>query len=163
MGHDQFFKDFLRAFLGDFLKLLFPDVAARLNLERAQFLDKGLFTDIPEGRLREADLVAQVKTADGESEILLIHIEVQAQRERDFSRRMYQYYALLWLRYGLPIFPIVVYLSGSAKGVFRETYRVRILGREVLRFVYECVGLSALGAGRYGAMENPVAALRWRL
>lgn len=158
MGHDQLFKDFLRAFFRDFLELFFPDAAARLNFDTVHFLDKELFTDIPDGSLREADLVAQAETVDGEPELLLVHLEVQAERERDFSARMYQYYALLWLRYRVPIFPIVVYLAGSSKAPARETYRMDVLGRQVLTFVYECVCLIELGAGEYGVMENPVAA-----
>jgi len=157
MGHDQLFKDFLRAFLREFLELFFPDAAARLNFKTAHFLDKELFTDVPEGSVREADLVAQVETLDGEPELLLIHIEVQADRERYFQERMYQYYALLWLRYRLPIFPIAVYLATSPGQPSTETYRVVLLGHEVLRFVYECVGLSALAASEYWAMGSPVA------
>jgi len=128
-----------------------------LNFKSLRFLDKELFTDLPEGSLREADLVAQVETVDSEPEMLLIHVEVQADREPDFEARMFQYYALLWLRYRIPIFPIVVYLRGGA-AFSGEAYRVRLLGREVLDFRYEGVGLKALDAEAYAKLESPVAA-----
>lgn len=101
--------------------------------------------------------MAQVETVDGEPELLLIHLEVQADRERGFAARMFQYYCLLSLRYRLPVFPIVVYLAGAARGVSRESHQVILLGREVVRFFYECVGLSVFEAQEYAAMENPVA------
>ncbi len=112
MGHDQLFKEFLRAFFRDFLELFCPDIAARLDFGTVRFLEKELFTDFPAGSLREADVVAEVDTQDG-IELVLVHIEVQARREPNFSERMFQYYALLWLRYRKPIVPIVVYLKGA--------------------------------------------------
>jgi len=77
VGHDQLFKEFLRAFLRDFLKLFFPKAAARINFTTVRFLDKELFTDFPEGSLRQADLVSQVETREGAAELILIHLEVQ--------------------------------------------------------------------------------------
>ena len=58
---------------------------------------------------------------------------------------MFQYYALLWLRYRTPIFPIAVYLKGGSTST-RERYRVRLLDRDVLDFGFECVSLQALAA-----------------
>jgi len=155
MGHDQLFKEFLRAFLPDFLELFWPDAAVRLNFGTLRFLDKELFTDFPEGSQREADVVAQVETVDGEPEILLVHIEVQAERERNFEARMFQYFTLLWLRYRLPVFPIVVYLRGDG-GLSRESYRIELLGREVVRFHYDSVSLGSLEAERYVRAGSPV-------
>jgi predicted transposase YdaD len=158
MSHDQLFKDFLRAFLREFLELFYPDAGTRLNFATARFLDKELFTDFPEGSLREADVAVEVKTLDGEPELLLIHIEIEAERRKDFEARMFRYYALLWLRHRLPIFPIVVYLTSGAGGLTQEEYRSEVFGREVVRFRYECVGLGDLDAEKYAAMDNPVAA-----
>jgi len=73
---------------------------------------------------------------------------------------MFEYYALLWLRYRLPIFPIVVYLTGRRRGgLTREEYRARLFGREVLRFRYECVRLSAAHAPKYAKRSAVAAAL----
>ena len=62
MGHDQLFKRFFHEFLQDFLELFSPDVAARLDFTTLEFLDKELFTDFPDGSVREADVVARVET-----------------------------------------------------------------------------------------------------
>ena len=68
MGHDQFFKDFFRAFFRDFLELFYPEISARLDFGTLRFLEKELFTDFPEGSLREADVVAELETRDGVKE-----------------------------------------------------------------------------------------------
>jgi hypothetical protein len=48
--HDQLAKDLLRHFLADLLRLAEPRLAAELRPEAAVFLDKELFTALPEGR-----------------------------------------------------------------------------------------------------------------
>jgi hypothetical protein len=110
----------LRAFFREFLELFFPEVAARLDFARVVFLDKEVFTDVPEGSRRELDLVAQVYTQEGTPELILLHIEVQAQREREFPYRMFEYYALLRLRYKVPVFPVAVYLVAGIDGLSDE-------------------------------------------
>ena len=76
MRHDQLFKAVLQNCFDDFLKLFYPDVAERLDFATLRFLEKELFTDFPEGSRREADIVAEVKTHDGDPEIILVHVEL---------------------------------------------------------------------------------------
>jgi hypothetical protein len=136
MPYDQLFKDLLRTFFREFMELFFPQASARLDFSRITFLDKELFTDLPEGEQREVDLVAQVYTLDGIPEIVLVHVEVEAQRRRTFPFRMFEYFMLLRLRHRVPVFPAVIYLSPGAGGMTEETYREDVLGREVVRFIY---------------------------
>lgn len=91
-------------------------------------------------------MVAEIDTQDGIEGLVLVHIEVQARREPDFSERMFQYYALLWLRYRKPIVPIVVYLKGGGDGLVEETHDVTVLGRKALQFWYQLVSLAPLDA-----------------
>jgi len=58
-GHDQLFKQLLRAFFADFLRLFDPETAAELDLDTLEFRDTEAFTDIPQGERRVADLVVQ--------------------------------------------------------------------------------------------------------
>ena len=157
MGHDQLFKRFFHEFLQDFLELFYPDVAARLDFTTLEFLDKELFTDFPEGSVREADVVARVETHEGTPELILVHVEIQSRPEQDFPYRMFQYYALLRFKYGVPVFPVVVYLQGG-KGLTDEQYRETLFGREFLSFQYQAVALARLQAKKYAGGGNPVAA-----
>ena len=158
MDHDQLFKTVLQTYFQDFLQLFYPEVAGQVDFQSVHFLDKELFTNLPEGRRREPDIVAQIKTHDGSPEIVLVHVEVQLRRERDFEERMFQYYAMLWLRYRIPILPIVIYLRGGREGLVEEEYRVRLFGRERLRFRYESIRLAPLDAGEYLGKGNPLGA-----
>ena len=99
-GHDQLFKQLLQAFFADFLRLFDPDTAARLDLDTITFVNPEVFTDFPQGERRTADIVVQVQTLDGDTELILIHVEVQRKHEPDFPWRMWQYYSLLRLTAG---------------------------------------------------------------
>ncbi|MGH8066228.1 MAG: Rpn family recombination-promoting nuclease/putative transposase [Candidatus Entotheonellia bacterium] len=147
----------MQAFFHEFLELFFPEVAARLDFGRVVFLDKEVFTDVPEGSRRELDLVAQVYTQDGAPELILLHIEVQAQREREFPYRMFEYYALLRLRYKVPVFPVVVYLVARTGGLSEVAYEERLFGQAILTFRFQSVGLPDLASDDYRAVDNPLA------
>ena len=158
MSHDQRFKEFLREFFQDFLKLFYPDVEARLQFRDIEFPETELFIDFPDGERREADVVAKLETFDGSPELVLIHVEIQSRPERDFEARMFEYYALLWSRYKIPIFPIVLYLHGGDAGTSQEEYHVKLFGRDVVRFRYESVRLERMNAEEYLRQGGPVGA-----
>jgi predicted transposase/invertase (TIGR01784 family) len=148
MGHDQLFKAVLESLLQGFLELFFPEVAARLDFETLRFVDKEVFANVPEGEKREADVVARLETRDGEPEIVLVHVEVQARPETDFARRMFEYYAVLRIHYGLPVLPIVLYLRRGPDSTVEE-YVEELFGQEQLRFRYRSVALARLSAEEY--------------
>jgi phosphoglycolate phosphatase-like HAD superfamily hydrolase len=158
VGHDQPFKEFLQAFLREFLRLFYPSVEERLDFREVEFLDKEVFTDVVEGSRREADVIAKLRTHQGRPELVLIHIEVQTTRRRNVPARIFEYYALLWSRYKVPIFPIVVYLRGGKEGLATEEYRVELFGYEVLKFFFETVRLARLDAEEYRKRKDPVGA-----
>ncbi len=89
MGHDQLFKGLIQAFLGECSEVFYPDVAKQLDFGKCRFLDKELFTDIPKGGRREPDFLAEVRSREGESAVLLVHSEVQAAWGSDFPARMF--------------------------------------------------------------------------
>ncbi len=122
------------------------------------FLDKELFTDLPEGSQREPDVVAQVYTLEGEPELILLHVEIQSKRDREFSYWMYEYYALLWLRVKIPIFPVALYLSPGAGGLTEEVYKASLFEKDILTFNYSVVGLPDLLADDYLTSGNPLGA-----
>ena len=158
MGHDQLVKDFLHAFMREFLELFYPDVAGRLKFETLEFLGTELFTDFSEGAVREVDVVARLETHDGSPELILVHIEVQSKPEANFGVRMFQYYALLGHRFQLPVFPVVVHIRGGPDGRTEEVHRVSLFDQEQLVFRYHNVGLAHLDAREYLRDAHPVAA-----
>jgi predicted transposase/invertase (TIGR01784 family) len=148
MGQDQLFKTVLEGMLQSFLELFFPEVAARLDFETVRFLGKEVFANVPEGDVREADIVARLETHDGKPEILLVHLEVQARTEPEFGRRMFEYYAILRIHYRLPVLPIVLYLRGGSGSAVAE-YTEELFGEEQVRFRFRSVALARLSAEEY--------------
>lgn len=117
MGHDQLFKEILRGFLPEFLELFFPEVSARLDFSSLRFPNREVFTAFPDGQRREPDVVAELRTREGEPEIIVVHIEVQADVRGDLGKRMLEYYALLWVQFEAPVFPVLLILQGGQEGV----------------------------------------------
>ncbi len=156
MTYDQIFKELIQEMLREFLLLFYPDVAARIDFSEVIFLDKEGFTDLLEGQQREADIIAQVRTLDGEPEVLLIHTEFEAQWRSAFAARMFEYYAIFRRRTNLPIFPIALFLSPGAGGLTEESYVETLFGREILRFTYGVIGIRDLEATDYLAGDNPL-------
>jgi hypothetical protein len=166
MGHDQLFKAILRGLLREFLELFFPEFAARLDFDTVQFSDKELFKGFPDGERREPDVVAQVQTLEGEREIVVVHVEVQTVTKRDFRKRMFEYYALLWLHFDAPVFPIALVLRrGPRHGIATLEYRQEVFGREIVRFRCASVALARLSGWEYlekGPLAAGLAALMQR-
>ncbi len=152
------YKEFLREFLRDFLQLFFPEVEAQIDFTELRFLDSEAFTSFPEGSSGEADVVAEVRSREKTREILLIHVEVEARKRSSFPKRMFQYYSLLWSKYDVPIFPIVVYLRGGRTGLSEEQHVETLFGWEHLTFRYKAVSLARLEAREYLEKSSPVAA-----
>ena len=163
MPQDQLFKELIQTFFREFMELFYPNIAARLDFGTVSFLDKELFTDLPDGARREADLVAQVQTKQGDPELILVHTEIQTTRRNEMPMRMWEYYALLRLRRKLPVFPIVVYLSPGTGGIVTETYEEVLWGMQTLLFRYQAVGLPDLDASEYltrpGALSPALSSL----
>jgi hypothetical protein len=148
MGYDQLFKTILEKLLQVFLELFFPQVAARLDFQTLSFVGKEVFANVPEGRVREADVVARLETREGEPELVLVHIEVQTEPGSDFPRRMFEHYSVLRLHHGIPVFPVVVYLRHGPSSRLAE-YRERLFEQEVLLFRYQTLALARLRAEEY--------------
>ena len=108
MGHDQLFKDLLQTFFGDLLHIVLPGIAWHLDPARIRFLRDEHFTDLPVGRRRQVDLLAEVATRGGSPELVLVHVEIEARSHRRMARRLARYAMALHLRHAQPLVPMVV-------------------------------------------------------
>src|SRR5271166_1812560 len=107
VSHDQLFKDVLRAFFPQFLQLFFPTIAADIDLKAITFRESEIFTDIPEGERRTADMVAEVHTQIGDA-LVLVHTEPQGRRRPNLGYRLWEYNVGLRLRDRLPVISITL-------------------------------------------------------
>ncbi|HEY2737132.1 MAG TPA: hypothetical protein VGK45_01940 [Thermoanaerobaculia bacterium] len=155
--HDQVFKDLIGGFLSDFLTLVAPEPAGRLDLSHWKLLDKETFTDWPRGRRRELDLLAEVRLAGGDGRTALIHVEIEARSRKEMGARLAGYNMQIRLRHGRPIVSILVRLRGGQPGVHLDAVVDAALGPELLRFSYYSFGLARSRAEDYLAKDQPLA------
>jgi len=155
--HDQVFKDLLGRFLPDFLTLVAPEPAGRLDLSDWKLLDKEVFTDWPKGRRRDLDFLAGVPLADGSGETALVHVEIEARSRPDVGLRLARYHMQIRLRHGRPVLPILLRLRGGRPGIHFESMVGSELGPEIVRFSYYSFGLARSRAEEYLAKDQPLA------
>jgi hypothetical protein len=156
MDHDQLFKDLLTTFFVEFLELFFPKMAAELDRESIQFLDKELSTDLGAGEKLEVDLLVKVQLR-GKETFILIHVENQASAQADFPKRMFRYFSLLHLKHDLPIYPIAIFSYDRPLTPAVDVFALELFELAILRFQFQAIQLNRLSWRDYLSKPNPVA------
>jgi predicted transposase YdaD len=156
MDHDRLFKVLLITFFTEFVELLLPDVAKYMDRNSIEFLDKEIFTDIASGERHEVDLVVKVRFR-GRPAFFLIHVESQAWSQEEFARRMFEYFALLYRKYRLPILPVVIFSFDKPVRPEPDRFRIDFPGFRVLDFGFRVIQLNRLDWRDYIRNPNPVA------
>jgi hypothetical protein len=158
--HDSPWKEALEVYFRAFLVLLFPDLHADIDWSRGYvFLDKELQKILPRaqrGRLY-VDKLAKVWRKDGREAWVLIHIEVQTQREAGFAKRMYGYNTRIADRYNRTVVSLAV-LADDDPAWRPEHYEEELWGWSV-RMAWPAVKVLDF-AGREAELErstNPFA------
>src|SRR5581483_10552032 len=104
-------KDALELFFPAFLAFFYPRVHAAIDWCRGyEALDKELQQIVREAALgrRYADKLFKVWLQDGQEAWVLIHIEVQTQRDDEFTERMFVYHYRLYDRHRRPVVSLAV-------------------------------------------------------
>lgn len=99
---DAPWKEATERFLKPCLQLCAPDLHNAINWNRKPtFLNRELQRIAYESQTQRqyVDQLVKVYLEDGSEKWILLHIEVQAQPEPEFAKRMYQYHARLWLHH----------------------------------------------------------------
>ncbi len=100
--YDGAWKEALEEYFAEFTALLFPAIHAEIDWTRGyKFLDKELQQISPESEIgqRRADALVRVWRKDGTEAWVLIHVEVQSQKDPTFAERMYVYNYRIFDRY----------------------------------------------------------------
>ncbi|MFM9964130.1 MAG: Rpn family recombination-promoting nuclease/putative transposase [Planctomycetaceae bacterium] len=139
--------------------LFCPVEAAQIDFGRVEFLREEFFTDVRGGRQRRLDLVAKVRLKRGGERFILVHFEFESSRkDRDFSRRMYEYFSQLFLRHGLSIVPIALFSDDAEwKEPVPDFFELALSPKSRVRFDYHLIKLSQLDYRRFLESDNPLA------
>jgi hypothetical protein len=108
---DSPWKEALDRYFEAFLAFFFPEAHADIDWSRGyEMLDKELQQIVRTARQgrRVVDKLVKVWLKSGEERWLLIHVEVQAARERDFGKRMYVYNYRIFDRYDHEVISLAV-------------------------------------------------------
>jgi predicted transposase/invertase (TIGR01784 family) len=154
--HDRLFKELIRTFFMDFMWLFFPNIAADIDPDSVVFLDKEIFTDISSGEKHIADLVARVKVK-GSDTFIIINVEHQSKSEPEFPARLFKYFARLYEKYLLPIFPVVIYSHSQPRREEPSRFDMEVFGKAVLKFEYTSIQLNRMSWRQFIDQPSPVA------
>ncbi len=156
--YDAAWKATLETFLQPCLALAFPALADQIDWSTApRFLDTELqeiVRDSESGPMR-VDKLVEVLRRDGTQELLLVHIEVQAQCDDDLPRRMFQYFCRIFDRFGRP--PVSLAVLADPNPRWRPEPFTQSFAECSLRFQYGTCKLTDLDLERWIAAGNPVA------
>ena len=157
ISHDRLFKQLFSTFFEDFMTLFFPDAARHIDFSHLSFLRQELFTDVARGDVRYVDLLVETKLK-GEDGVIVVHVETQAARQRDFHERMFVYFARLYEKLRKRIVPVAVF--GYRRGEDEpDGFEMKVPFLEVLQFRFYALELGKLNWRAYAELENPAAAL----
>jgi predicted transposase/invertase (TIGR01784 family) len=87
----------------------------------------------------DSDYVVKIEDsrADCEDDKFILHIEFQSTRDSNMPRRMMSYYARIVDKYGLPVYPVVIYLNSDNFGPNTpDTYVNSIYNEDIMKFKY---------------------------
>ena len=154
--YDSPWKDILETYFQSALELCFPQIARQIDWSKGvQLLNKEFQKIVRRSELgrRNVDVLAQVWTLAGHEQWVLLHVEVQAQRDPNFPRRMFDYYSRICQRYNRPVASLAI-LADAHPRWQPSTYEQEFLDCKV-RLEFPVVKLSDLVKNEAELLRNP--------
>jgi len=140
--YDNPWKSIIELYFRDFISFFFPWIEPEIDWSKEiKFLDKELQKVVRDAEIlkRYADKLIEVHRLDGETSLVLCHIEVQSQYETDFSSRMYSYNYRLRDRYNCSVASLAI--LGDETENWRPTGFQDALWRCSVNFEFPIVNL----------------------
>jgi len=156
IDHDRLFKELLQTFFSEFMQLFFPAAHQAIDFSCLKFLQQELYTDITAGEKHVVDILVETRLKE-EPGLILVHVEPQAYRQKDFNERMFIYFSRLFEKYRRRILPVAIF-SYDRPGYEPDRFDVALPFLDVLHFQYYTLELRKLNWRNYITADNPVAA-----
>ncbi|MFP4119886.1 transposase [Coleofasciculus sp.] len=158
--YDSLWKESISLYFREFLNFFYPRIEEDIDWERGfEFLDTELQQikrETETGR-RDADKLVKVWRRSGEEEWVLVHVEVQSQRQSEFSERMYLYHSRIFDRYRRSVVSLGI-LGDEQPGWRPSRYERELWGcRAILEF--PMVKLLDYSMDELASSQNPLAAI----
>jgi hypothetical protein len=116
--NDILLKSAFEEAFAELLRFFFPEADSIFDFSREfEFLDKELNEMFPElqrnGGSRFVDMLVKVFSITGNEKYVLLHIEIQAQSDPYFGKRMFQYFYRIYDRYDIPVTALAIFTGGK--------------------------------------------------
>ena len=112
--YDPPWKNILHRYFKSFMAYCYPRYYAAIDWDKGYvMLDKELSKLMLEATAgnKIVDKLVKVHLTTGKTSYILVHIELQASREQDFAKRMFNYYCRLRHLHDVPIASLAVLLD----------------------------------------------------
>ena len=147
---DELWKASIEVSFEDFMKFFFPQIAKHIDFkEKIIFRDKELikiFKDVLKERtIREkrfVDLLVEVSLKDKQRKTLFIHIEIQGYEQESFEKRMFLYYALLYIKLQRDLISLCLFIVKNLN--YRPNKFIYKFEDFKLEFIYPAVNIYEL-------------------
>lgn len=158
--NDRLLKSALEEAFPDLLRFFFTQADTLFDINRGfEFMDKELGELFPElekqGGSRFVDMLVKTWLRDGTEEWVLVHLEIQADRTRGFSHRMFQYWYRIYDRYEVDVVALAVF-TGRHRQQTPNYYHKSFLGTEIA-YKYNVYHILDHTEDQLLAMHNPFA------
>jgi hypothetical protein len=158
--NDLLWKAAIEDLFDDFLYFFYPNADNLFDMEKGfEYLDKELEQLFPPEAdnyaPRYVDKLVKVFTYEGREEWILVHIEVQGYADKDFSKRMFQYYYRILDKYDKPVTAFAIY-ADSDKNFHPKFYKRAFLGTNIC-YEFNTCKILALDEAELEVGDNPFA------
>jgi hypothetical protein len=154
--YDSPWKDILETCFQPALELCFPQIARQINWSKGvQLLSKEFQKIVRRSELgrRNVDVLVQVWSVAGSEQWVLLHVEVQAQRDPEFPRRMFDYYSRICQRYNRPVASLAILADAHPR--WQPSAYEQALWNCKVRLEFPVVKLRDLAANEAQLLRNP--------
>ncbi len=159
-SRDALWKGIIEDLFDDFLRFFYPDDIDLIDFSKGfEFLDKELEALFPdaESRDRRADKLVKVHTKQGDTQWILIHIEVQGYYDKYFAERMFNYYYRILEKYKKKIAAIAIF-TDDHEWFHPKAYNSSFFGTEVT-YKFRTYKLSEKTLADFENSDNPFAVI----
>ena len=132
MKTDSFWKEVLEKLFPEFLQFFFPEIHRDIDFSKKyQFLDKEFqqISKVSAAKRKIVDKLVKVFLKNGSEKWLLIHIEIQGQKEKDFAKRMFIYNYRIFDKYQKEVISLAL-LTDQDVSFRPNIYKVKRWGFE---------------------------------
>ncbi|MFD0714464.1 Rpn family recombination-promoting nuclease/putative transposase [Paenibacillus sp. GCM10027626] len=157
--HDEAFKKLLQTFFAEFIALFFPELDRLLDHTHTRLLMQELLVDVVGQESRSLDLLVETRYKSLDA-FILVHIEPQSYRQRDFHERMFIYFSRLFEKYR-KTYPLIIPIAIFSADDVREEQNILTMSipeQDILFFHFYKVELRRQNWRSFITSDNPVAA-----